>query len=195
MKTKKQTPKQIESSDVVTTWSIPPLTAKEWAGIFDNRAEQIRQKRNPFTHHHGDPDLKTIYALFRQIVDGEHNRAITEVKDCPALWDVPALIGNDYYTGMINLEDYCKSCAAMLRGKDKRRPKLGKTASLIYEKLLTLPEHKAMQLPEIVVWLWENHEINLADSTVHQKHLTQLEAWGLQHDTRIGYSIDQNKKV
>jgi hypothetical protein len=77
----------------------------------------------------------------------------------------------------------------------KRRRKLGKTASLIYEKLLTLPEHKAMLLPEIVQWLWDEHEINLTDSTIHQKHLNQLEPWGLQHDRRIGYSIDQNKKV
>ena len=77
----------------------------------------------------------------------------------------------------------------------KNRPKLGKTASFIYEKLLTLPEHRAMQLPEIVVWLWEEHKINLTDSTVHQKHLKKLEPWGLQHDKRIGYSIIQNKKV
>ncbi len=77
----------------------------------------------------------------------------------------------------------------------RKRAKLGPTASLIYEKLLTLPEHRAMPLPDIVQWLWDEHQINLTDSTVHQKHLKQLEPWGLQHDPRIGYSINRDKKV
>jgi len=76
-----------------------------------------------------------------------------------------------------------------------KKPKLGDTAALIYENLLTLPEHRAMKLPDIVTWLWDEHQINLTDSTVHQKHLKQLEPWGLQHDKRIGYSINRDKKV
>jgi len=76
------------------------------------------------------------------------------------------------------------------------RRKLGKIASLIYEKLCSLPEHKAMQLPEIVIWLYEssNYEINLAESNIYN-YLKQLEPWGLQHDKRIGYSINKHKKV
>jgi len=92
-------------------------------------------------------------------------------------------------------EDFLPKKNTIKESLKPKRKKLGKTASLIYEKLLTLPEHRAMLLPEITQWLWEEHQINLADSTVHQKHLKPLEPWGLQHDKRIGFSIIQDKKV
>ena len=77
---------------------------------------------------------------------------------------------------------------------DEVKSKLGETASLIYEKLLTLPEHNAINLTQITLWLWEEHKINISDSAVYQ-HLDKLKTYGLQHDRRIGYSIKQNKKV
>lgn len=70
-----------------------------------------------------------------------------------------------------------------------QKPPLGPIASLIYEKLKSLPEHKAMTGPEIADWLNNEHEINLDESTIRTNHLEQLKPYGLYNKKRIGYCI------
>jgi hypothetical protein len=70
-----------------------------------------------------------------------------------------------------------------------RKPPLGEIAGLIYEKLQTLPEHKAMTVPEISEWLVKEKRIILDDTTIRTKHLPQLEPYGLYRKKRIGYCI------
>ena len=68
---------------------------------------------------------------------------------------------------------------------------LGEIATLIYEKLKTLPEHKAMNLPMIAQWLNDEHEINIDESTIRTNHIPQLQPYGLYHKKRIGYCLRQ----
>lgn len=69
------------------------------------------------------------------------------------------------------------------------KPPLGEIATLIYEKLKTLPEHKAMTLPVIAQWLNDEHRINLDDTTIRTNHMPQLKPYGLYHKKRIGYCL------
>lgn len=71
------------------------------------------------------------------------------------------------------------------------KPPLGEIAGLIYEKLKSLPEHKAMTLREIADWLSETNESGKAydETTIRTKHLPQLKPYGLRHKKRIGYYL------
>jgi hypothetical protein len=91
------------------------------------------------------------------------------------------------------IEELRRWADELQKPKPKPRPKLGPIPSLIYEKLLTLPEHEAMPLPKITEWLWTEHQHNLSDANVYS-HVMKLEPWGLQHDKRIGYSITAEQK-
>jgi len=71
------------------------------------------------------------------------------------------------------------------------KPPLGEIATLIYEKLKTLPEHKAMNLPQIAQWLNDKHEINIDENTIRTNHIPQLQPYGLYHKKRIGYCLRQ----
>ena len=46
------------------------------------------------------------------------------------------------------------------------KPPVGDIAGLIYEKLKTLPEHKAMTVPEISEWLVKEHKAIIDDTTI-----------------------------
>lgn len=70
------------------------------------------------------------------------------------------------------------------------KPPLGKVATLLYEKLKSLPEHKAMNTPELSQWLADEHKHLMDDATL-RNHLKQLEPYGIQNKTRIGYYIRQ----
>jgi hypothetical protein len=131
MKTKKQTPKQIESLDPAKvietpsegmdiTWSDAPMTAKDWAKGFDDYAEMIRKKLTPFESRQNDPELKATYSACRDLVEKWCNGAMAELKDCPVLPESPQFFGEDYFGGMIHLQKFCTECAGMLRGKDKQ---------------------------------------------------------------------------
>jgi len=131
MKTRRQTPKQIESLDPVKVTETPPdsqdgeATPEFFAGVFDIRAKRISEVRTSFVHRQGDSDLnpKETYNTWRRFVEQWRNLAMDNLKDCPTLPDIPAFIGDDYFGGMIHLEDFCRNCAAILRGKAETTPK------------------------------------------------------------------------
>ena len=61
---------------------------------------------------------------------------------------------------------------------------------MIYEKLKTLPEHKAMQIQEISNYLDEIlDEVPPDNDTIRKRHLPQLEPYGIEHIKRIGYYL------
>lgn len=66
---------------------------------------------------------------------------------------------------------------------------LGRLASLIYEKLITLPEHKAMTLPAILDWLSKEHRELPSEDTFHKRIKPELDAYGLQSRPKVGYFI------
>lgn len=70
-----------------------------------------------------------------------------------------------------------------------QKPPLGEIAGLIYEKLKSLPEHKAMTLPKISEWLAVDKKIIVDETTIRTKHLPQLDPYGLYHKKRIGYCL------
>jgi hypothetical protein len=166
-------------------------TAEKMAQGFKSHAQCIARELDKYALSKNDEKVCDLYRLHRGPVEKwiEFTRKRLDID----LGELPILNEGSYYDKMIRLADYCSSRASMLTTQRKR--KLGMTASLIYEKLLGLPEHRAMQLPEIVKWLRDDHLINTSESQVHQKHLSQLEPWGLQHDKRIGYSITQDREV
>ena len=70
------------------------------------------------------------------------------------------------------------------------RPPVGEIAGLIYEKLKTLPEHKAMHIQEISNYLDDIlDEVPPDNDTLRKRHISQLEPYGLEHKKRIGYCL------
>jgi hypothetical protein len=65
---------------------------------------------------------------------------------------------------------------------------LSKKARLIYEKLASLPAHKAMALPQIQDWFEREHLINL-DTGTWKRLRKELLAYGLTNTPRIGYHV------
>jgi len=182
-----------EPPECVFSSSNEEMTLQDWAKGFDDYGEMIRKKRQPFAHRQADPDIKQIYDIYRQVVERWRNHAITESKDCPVLPDVPALIGNDYYTGMINLEDFCRRCAAKLR--DKQAEPLSKNAEIVYDILDKLPPHKALTVPEILDRVSETHGKQWDEKELYDRVFPQLKQWGLKNKPRIGYWIVKQESV
>lgn len=74
---------------------------------------------------------------------------------------------------------------------NKGKPPLGDVAGKIYEKLMSLPEHKGMTSPMLSDWLCQEHRIILDDSTIRKNHLKQLKPYGLKGKKKIGYYIEK----
>jgi hypothetical protein len=71
---------------------------------------------------------------------------------------------------------------------EKRLP-LGKNASLVYELLKELPEHRAMTGSEICDALMNAHSVSLDESTFRKTVVPALMPYGIEHIKRIGYRI------
>jgi len=183
MKTKKHTPKQTKTP---RESQVEEATPKWFADIFDGCAKRIREERNSFAYRQGDPELKATYSRWTPFVERWRDLAIKNLKDCPALPDVPQFVGEDYFGGMIHLEDFCKSCAAKLRGKAEP---LSKNAEIVYDLLVKLPPHKALTVPEILDIVNEKHEKAWDEKELYERVFPQLRQWGLNNKPRIGYWI------
>lgn len=166
---------------------VPP-TRESFAKGFRLFSEAIRGHLARLDHNPHHAEFAALYDLYRGSIANWIKLAEEYLEGDPPFGELPKVgEDNNWYAVLVRLAEYCEQAA-------KRRPKLGHTAALIYEKLTTLPEHRAMKLPEIVLWLWEEHHINLSESAVSQKHLKQLRPWGLQRDTRIGFSIIRERE-
>jgi hypothetical protein len=81
--------------------------------------------------------------------------------------------------------------------KPERGP-LGKLAGLLYEHLLTLPEHKAMDGPAILDWFLDEHKEIVSHDTLYKELCPALRSYGLKNRPRIGYYIppsDRPEKI
>lgn len=68
------------------------------------------------------------------------------------------------------------------------KPPLGEVATLLYEKLKSLPGHIALTTSELLDWLSKEHDREMDEATL-RRHLRQLIPYGIQNDRRIGYYI------
>jgi len=74
-----------------------------------------------------------------------------------------------------------------------RRKPLGEIPALLYEHLLTLPEHKAMNGPAILEWLAKKSHV-VSEDTFYKDILPVLEPYGLMNKKRIGYHIPLSER-
>ena len=88
-------------------------TRENVAHTFKGLREQITEKLNALAYSPDARSLAREYVTFQQVID--HARG--HCPDGPALPEMPALIGNDYYAGMIRLADYCTMAADVLNGR------------------------------------------------------------------------------
>lgn len=97
----------------------------------------------------------------------------------------------DWIWGLIFYTDDGKTrLADAVRGyRPPEKQPLGEVAALLYEKLKSLPEHKAMTIPQILDWLSEKHNIEMDEGTLRRNHLEQLKPYGLVNTRRIGYHL------
>ncbi len=73
-------------------------------------------------------------------------------------------------------------------------PMLSDNASLVYEVLLGLAEHRGMTGRAIVDALFREHSVNLDESTFRKYIKPALEPYGLEHVSRIGYRIRPDRR-
>src|SRR5882724_2933123 len=65
---------------------------------------------------------------------------------------------------------------------------LGKNAAILYEHLLSLPEHRAMTTPEILDWFAAApNEIILSEDAFRDEILPELQRYGIKNRPRVGY--------
>jgi hypothetical protein len=69
------------------------------------------------------------------------------------------------------------------------REPLGTNASLLYEKLITLPEHVGITGPAVLDWFSEEHGKIVDQSTLTKEILPPLKPYGLRNKPKIGYFI------
>jgi hypothetical protein len=90
------------------------LRPQDMAESFREDAKCITKARLRFLSRPDDPELVMEYEKWRYLTHAFHRRTRKHVENCPALPEVPKLIGNDYYAAMIHLEDFCAEVAERL---------------------------------------------------------------------------------
>jgi hypothetical protein len=114
-----------------------------------------------------------------------------------ALW-VSAVTGLDIKDfNQLNIKEQIQAiqtAAKIRKSKQKQdtgaeKPPLTEIAGLIYEKLKSLPEHKAMKAPDIADWLSKEHNTTLDETTIRKNHLKKIEPYGLKNKPKVGYYI------
>lgn len=75
---------------------------------------------------------------------------------------------------------------------------LGEKAALLYEKLISLPEHRGMTGPKILDWFSDEHGEIVDHGTLAKEIIPALKPYGLRPARRIGYFIppkDRPRKI
>jgi len=67
-------------------------------------------------------------------------------------------------------------------------PAMSRPAALIFDALLSRPEHHAMSVDEMLDYLGE-HRIDMSTATLRARVIPQLVARGATNTPRIGYSL------
>jgi len=98
------------------------LRPQDMAESFREDAKCITKARLRFLSRPDDPELVMEYEKWRYLMHAFRRRTRKHVENCPALPEVPKLIGNDYYAGMIHLEDFCAEVARRLWPVDLKAP-------------------------------------------------------------------------
>ena len=109
--------RRMNAAELAEPRKHPPVdrkpTRKDVANTFKGHKERITEKLNALAYSPDARSLAREYVTFQQVID--HARG--HCPDGPALPKMPALIGNDYYAGMIRLADYCTRAADVLDGR------------------------------------------------------------------------------
>jgi hypothetical protein len=99
------------------------------------------------------------------------------------------VIANEFVGAeLVDLADMIRADRAVAKAKPIRKP-LGKIPALVFDHLLTLPEHKALNGPEILKWMADEHGIFKTERDLYKEILPPIKPFGLRNDPRIGYSI------
>jgi len=82
---------------------------------------------------------------------------------------------------------------ATMKVRDFQPDPLPKTAKMIHDKLLSLPDGKAMLGEELLNWLGEKKQgyLNISQPTLQSHHLALLKPYGLMNKPRVGYYINR----
>lgn len=105
---------------------------------FNTFAESITEALNKYAHRQSEPEVKRLYITYRQSIANWMAIAKKYLnQDFSAL---PNLIGNDFYSGLTRLAEFCK-CAA----QDKPEP-----PNLIAVNVI--PQH--FQVTERTIYRW-----------------------------------------
>lgn len=86
----------------------PQYMAEEFNGYY---AKKITEKLNNFAYRQNDPEVARLYITWQQMVASWLSITTENFPEIPKLPDIPALIGTDYYAGLIHLRDYCTETA------------------------------------------------------------------------------------
>lgn len=97
-------------------------TPADMAKSFNYYREKIQGIVHQFTHRPDDRDLAGHFNIWHSTVESCCRITGECIRNCPALPKLPGLIGNDYYAGMIHLEDFCKEAAKRLCAADIKAP-------------------------------------------------------------------------
>jgi len=165
-------------------------TPQHYVDQFDHFARRIREIVHQFAY---SPDARSLAAHFdtwHSAVGFARDGARTRLRNCPTLPEVPDLIGNDYYAGMIRLADYCTMAAKRLCGK-ANKPPLTERAAIVLDILKALPSGRAMMLPAILDALAERDPpIHLDQGTLTGKIMPVLkEHYDVDNKPRVGYFV------
>lgn len=105
-----------------------PATQQDMADGFEVYAVRIIEKLNFFINRQDDPEIAKFYFLYQQVIANWIKLNKENIKDCPILPELPTLIGNDYFAGLIRLEKYCtKARDNQIKGQKQDSIQIKKT--------------------------------------------------------------------
>lgn len=147
--------------------------------------------------------LYEMYAALSAIYDRtiKGNRKINPWADDPdelagiRYYDLMDMVPNLPESDESHLTAWIRRIEKDLKAPKTDRPMLSTDASLVYELLLALGEHRAMNGPNIVQAVFNKHHKNLDESTLRKTILPALKPYGLEHVPRIGYRIKPSRRA
>lgn len=92
----------------------PKAILEKTAEYFKDRAANIKKHIDHFAYNQNDPEISRLYFLYRQATKDLNDETKREHPNSADLPDMPVLIGNDYYAGLMRLFEYNEQAAKLL---------------------------------------------------------------------------------
>jgi hypothetical protein len=166
----------------LSPWDTPQrilewMEATEEGGRY--RANQLAQR--------GFEELQSeLQKLDRKIYLTARARVLEFINLAPSVRD-DFWQATDPAIGVQNLRAWCEDAMTPMRSDITP---LGPLAAVVYEHLLSLPQHRAMTGREIVDWLSKEQNKYVDDKQLHRDIINPLkEGYGLRNKPKIGYYI------